>query len=1006
MIVLLLLGLCQAESNYQFSEFYQEPNGTFVIYGQNFPEDFSLVKIRIGTYDCVPLKSSSTSISCTVNKYRGGTFRIYLYIEGRLELTGYTHLSCLIDCCTLCDSPNKCFKCPEELDLYRGDCIKPIVNRFYQLDNGNLEILGDHFPRNKSTIEVKMGDYDCIPLRSLNKTLITCQTEEYKQGEYFVHFAIEDYEGIAVNGTQYVNATCPEHCSICESPDGCLECSREFYVESGTCKSKLPWLIPIGVLALLTITQFFHMKKYEKLFRVLEISALGALKLLSLFIFALNYKNWVLFVAFCLSFFYEIFIYFSYIFYGGNKEIEAHKKTYCYISPFVIIAWYFNLFPLFFYLKKKDQDPLFISMLLTTNIHFAVSVAMFIGAFYNPNSTFSMVLSCSLVYLYLLTPKVSTYSLEENNRGRILNYLRHLGDIFTLGVTFIHFSDLFGCLILFLVYRAFNSVFCLLADKDSEVTVMDGQFKLNKRMKVSVLILNYIGRLTQKHKWVYLVVTVIYYCVLVVLKMWLTNYMVLMDYLSLSIDFLILLFTWLQLGVAIAYECTIFEEIFNTQIQFRGRFKGWKSYLKIGVPLLSLIDEVTDIIYYFTTDFNSKELEKASLAFLITLPLVHFVSTVVAGFVIWKFQRRKGLAILACAIPITILWESKAIGIAVLFLQEIKQEFSNWVWIFLIIFELLFESIPEMIIQIINNQLTEWTLIGVLSATFAGFNNVKDWFTAGYYWYTKSPVIQVREPGEVSEDESITDSQALPEAIVFCLDNSEFARAQDYPPNRWQAQQEAAIMIATINTQSKPESTVGVVSMGQKKFVNSLTNNLTEAFSNLCHASFLDGKINLQYGLETARALLKNKPKKEHLQRIIAFVCSPVETRFEKLWKLGKTLRKKKIALNLVCFRNGDDIDKLEELVEHTNFQENSHLILVSQGILCDSLLSTPVIHGYAQPKTNALENSKDSEYTKAIKASLEQAKKRQELFELEEEQPIHQAIQLNIKENSFNMDL
>eukprot|EP00361_Fabrea_salina_P007744 CAMPEP_0202439520 /NCGR_PEP_ID=MMETSP1345-20130828/36207_1 /ASSEMBLY_ACC=CAM_ASM_000843 /TAXON_ID=342563 /ORGANISM="Fabrea Fabrea salina" /LENGTH=538 /DNA_ID=CAMNT_0049054055 /DNA_START=831 /DNA_END=2447 /DNA_ORIENTATION=- len=531
---------------------------------------------------------------------------------------------------------------------------------------------------------------------------------------------------------------------------------------------------------------------------------------------------------------------------------------------------------------------------------------------------------------------------------------------------------------------------------------MNGQFKLNKRMKVSVLIANYVGRLTLKHKWVYLVVTLGYYCVLISLKIWLTNCIMPLDYFSLGIDFLLLLLTCMQLGVFIAYECSVFEEAFSTQIQFRGRFKGWKSYLKIAVPLVSLIDEVTDIIYYFTTDFNSQELEEASLVFLVILPLVHFASTVVVGLVICKFQRRKGLAVIMCAVPITVLWELKVIGIAVLFLQGIKQDFYNWIWIFLIVSELVFESVPQTIIQIINNELTKWTAIAVLSVIFSVLNNLKNWFTTGYYLYTKSPLVQIREPGEVSEDELVAESQTLPEAFVFCFDNSEYARAQDYLPDRWQAQQEAAFMIATNKVESKPESKLGVVSMGGNKSRSDLTSSITQAFSILRYVSVLEGKIDLEYGLETAKAILKKKPQKEHLQRIIAFVCSPVGTRSGKLLKLGKTLRKNKIALDLVCFGNGDDVDKLQQLVEQTNFQENSHLVLVSRDerMLSDSLLNTPVIHGYTQPQTNVLENREDSEYTKAIKESLEQAKKHQELFELDEEQLAHQAIQLSIKEN------
>ena len=884
--------------------------------------------------------------------------------------------------------------------LLLGLCQADQMNRVRQQPDGVVVIYGNGYSVDINSVEIKIGPYDCKPLKS-SITSIECKISEYQEGSFDVHLCMDNCSGPTPSyGT--VNLTCPDRCDICNSPDNCLECSSDFYLDSGTCKSRSSLITPIAILTLLAVPQILYMEKYQKVFRILEVSGLSVFKVLNLVVFALNYESRVLFVAFCLSFFYEIFIYSSYLFCGGIEEIDTHKGAYRFMSPFVILGWYFNMFPLFPYFKKKDQHPLFINTILTANIHSAVSVGMCITVIYNFDSTVSVVLSCVSVYLYLLIPKVSVHSLEETNRGKLLNYLRHLGDIFTLSVTFTRFSDLFGCLVLFLVYRVFNSVFCLVYNRDVEVAIMNGQFKLNKRMKVSVLITNYIGKLTLKHKWAYLVVTLGYYCVLISLKIWLINHIMPVDYLSLGIDFLLLLLTWMELGVFIAYECSVFEETFSNQLQFRGRFKGWKSYLKIAVPLVSLIDGVTDIIYYFTIDFNSQELEEASLVFLVILPLVHFASTVVVGFVICKSQRRKGLAILVCAVPITVLSELKVIGIAVLFLQGIKQEFYSWIWIFLIVSESVFESVPQTTIQIINNQLTKWTAIAVLSVIFSVLNNLKNWFTIGYYLYTKSPVVQIREPGEVSEDELAAESQTLPEAFVFCFDNSEYARAQDYLPDRWQAQQEAAFMIATNKVESKPESTLGVVSMAGNKSRNDLTSSITQAFSILRYASVLQGKIDLEYGLETAKAILKKKPQKEHLQRIIVFVCSPVETRSGKLSKLGKTLRKNKIALDLVCFGNRGDADKLRELVKQTNFQENSHLILVSheERMLSDSLLNTPVIHGYTQPQTNTLENREDSEYTKAIKESLEQAKKDQELFELDEEQLIHQAIQLSIKEN------
>ena len=256
------------------------------------------------------------------------------------------------------------------------------------------------------------------------------------------------------------------------------------------------------------------------------------------------------------------------------------------------------------------------------------------------------------------------------------------------------------------------------------------------------------------------------------------------------------------------------------------------------------------------------------------------------------------------------------------------------------------------------------------------------------------------------------------EATVICLDNSEWARNGDYTPNRWEAQQDAANIIAGTKTQSNPGNAVGIVSMAgtRVEVMASPTNDIAQILSAV-HSSTLNGKSDLYSALQIAQLALKHRPNKDQMQRIVAFVCSPVEADEEKLSRLGRILKRNNIALDLVCFGNMDDISKLQELLRQVNSNDNSHLVSIppGTGILSDSLLNTPIIHGYAQPESGGFDEyggidpNLDPEYAQAIRLSLEEARKQQEEQgaqeqpaepqEEDEEKLLQEAIQLSMQE-------
>lgn len=54
------------------------------------------------------------------------------------------------------------------------------------------------------------------------------------------------------------------------------------------------------------------------------------------------------------------------------------------------------------------------------------------------------------------------------------------------------------------------------------------------------------------------------------------------------------------------------------------------------------------------------------------------------------------------------------------------------------------------------------------------------------------------------------------EAVMMVVDNSENSRNGDYTPTRWEAQADAVSTIFSRITQSNPESSAGLMSMGGK----------------------------------------------------------------------------------------------------------------------------------------------------------------------------------------------
>jgi 26S proteasome regulatory subunit N10 len=183
------------------------------------------------------------------------------------------------------------------------------------------------------------------------------------------------------------------------------------------------------------------------------------------------------------------------------------------------------------------------------------------------------------------------------------------------------------------------------------------------------------------------------------------------------------------------------------------------------------------------------------------------------------------------------------------------------------------------------------------------------------------------------------------------VDNSESSRNGDYVPSRWEAQTDAANLIFHSKTQSNPESSVGLMSMGGSgpEVLTTLTTNPGKILDGL-HRTKVKGENHFSTGISIASLALKHRQNKSQRQRIIVFVCSPIDEPQSALVKLGKRLKKNNTSVDLVAFGDltDDNLDKLRAFNEAVKGGDGSHLEIVQPGpnLLSDSIVASPILAG------------------------------------------------------------
>jgi len=186
---------------------------------------------------------------------------------------------------------------------------------------------------------------------------------------------------------------------------------------------------------------------------------------------------------------------------------------------------------------------------------------------------------------------------------------------------------------------------------------------------------------------------------------------------------------------------------------------------------------------------------------------------------------------------------------------------------------------------------------------------------------------------------------------MIVVDNSESSRNGDYPPTRFEAQSEAVSLIFSAKTQANAESSVGLMSMGGKgpEVLVTLTMDFGKILDGL-HRTKIRGNTHLTTGIQVAGLALKHRQNKSQRQRIIVFICSPIEEDEKTLVKLAKKMKKNNISIDFVVFGDieEDNTKKLTAFNESVKSSDGSHLAIIPPGpnLLSDSLVTTPILSG------------------------------------------------------------
>lgn len=187
------------------------------------------------------------------------------------------------------------------------------------------------------------------------------------------------------------------------------------------------------------------------------------------------------------------------------------------------------------------------------------------------------------------------------------------------------------------------------------------------------------------------------------------------------------------------------------------------------------------------------------------------------------------------------------------------------------------------------------------------------------------------------------------ESTVICVDNSEYCRNGDFIPTRLLAQRDAANLVARTKMRQNAENACALLTMSNNHLVATLTTDQSKFMSVMSRVE-ADGDCRLTAAVRVAQLSLKHRMNKNHKQRIVVFVCSPVIEDEKEIIKVAKRLKKEKVNLDIISFGEDEANQvKLAAFINTLNGKDGaaSHLISIPSGTsLEQALRKSPIIDG------------------------------------------------------------
>ncbi|KAJ3451205.1 26s proteasome non-atpase regulatory subunit 4 [Anaeramoeba flamelloides] len=263
------------------------------------------------------------------------------------------------------------------------------------------------------------------------------------------------------------------------------------------------------------------------------------------------------------------------------------------------------------------------------------------------------------------------------------------------------------------------------------------------------------------------------------------------------------------------------------------------------------------------------------------------------------------------------------------------------------------------------------------------------------------------------------------EACVILVDNSNHSRNGDFAPNRFLSQIDSISFIAGSKIQQNRVNTVGILAMSGRRpnLVLAPTNDVGQVLI-ATNKIQIEGKLDLISSIEISQLSLKHRSNKEHAQRIIMFVASPLEEKKEDLEKIGSQLRKASISIDIISFGETErNEEKLSALIDNANSGDNCHLLSVptSTGIiLADQIQGSGIFSsssggmgggyeggfgggGYAG---GMVDPNVDPELAMVLQMSLEEERQRQSRLQQENNNNTNEKEGNEQKQEEKKMDL